>query len=103
MHLQQQRHACCERGAAQRRPWGGRGVDSACYFRVPSTLHPQAVGDQDVIFEVAALIPAPKGASNCKDNGASMGRAAGLVRWLLCYASTGSRHLKWAKNEMFTL
>lgn len=78
-------------------------MDSACYFRVPSTLHPQAVGDQDVIFEVAALIPAPKGASNCKDNGASMGRAAGLVRWLLCYASTGSRHLKWAKNEMFTL
>jgi hypothetical protein len=87
---------------------GGPGAtelwyDSACYFRVPSTLHPEAVGDHDVIFEFGALIPAQKGASNCKGNGASMGRAAGLVRWLLCYASTGSRRLKWAKNELFAL
>lgn len=87
---------------------GGPGAvevwyDSCCYFRVPATLKPEAVGDQDVVFEVGALIPAPKGASNCFGNRASVGKAGGLVRWLVCYSSTGDRRLKWSKNEVFTL
>lgn len=77
--------------------------DSCCYFRVPATLDPESVAGQDVIFEVGALIPAPEGASNCMGHGASVGKSAGLVRWLVCYSSSGERRLKWASNELLTL
>jgi hypothetical protein len=87
---------------------GGPGAvevwyDSCCYLRVPATLDPHALAGQDVIFEVGALIPAPEVASNCMGHGASVGKSAGLVRWLVCYSSTEERRLKWARNELFTL
>lgn len=77
--------------------------DSNCYFKVPASLNPEAVGDKDVIVEVGALIPAPKGSRRrAESHSASVDGSVGLVRWLVRYSGQ-SRHLKWARNELFTL
>lgn len=78
--------------------------DSCCYFKVPASLDPAALDGKDVILEVGALIPASTGSkSRFVGHSAAVDGAAGLVRWLVCYSSTGDRRLKWARNEVFTL
>lgn len=70
--------------------------DSCCYFRVPASISPEVAAGEDVILEAGALLPRQGGG-----NGAEA-VAGGLVRWLVCYSSTGDRRLKWARNELYT-
>jgi len=71
--------------------------DSCCYFRVPASISPEVAAGEDIILEAGALLPSQGGSHGAE------AVAGGLVRWLVCYSSTGDRRLTWARNELYTV
>ncbi len=69
----------------------------AAYFRAPRSLSAACLAGRDVVIEVGALACGLQGA---QELGAHSD--AGLVRWLLCYSSTGLRRLMWARHEVYS-